>query len=363
MILIVGQTEIDMPTDVVFSWVKYLGASCIKLNGNDLLENQYAICINNDSSSKEPKCLFKGIDVQKITAVWMRRWISLDFFDELNNKMDASVLLELLQEQVATADQEKSAFTLPEMISRMKSEFVSQRRKEFRSYSKYFFELLNEIPTLGNPFLSEKDPSKAHQIKIAQEVGLKTPDTIITNSKKNLKEFASRYDQIICKNIGDISSIYYYRLFMTYTSVIDNELIEQLPDQFFLSLFQEAIDKEFEIRVFYLDGQLFSMAIFSGNDPQTKIDFRMYNAEKPNRTVPLKLPNDLEDKIVAFMKRVNLSTGSLDLIYSRTGDYYFLEVNPVGQFCMVSFPCNYNLEKLVASHLIKISHNGAQERN
>jgi ATP-GRASP peptide maturase of grasp-with-spasm system len=362
MILIIGRNEIDMPSDLVFCWIKYLGASCFKLNGTDLLENQYAIYINKNSPSNEAKWKFKGIDVEKVTAVWMRRWISSESFD-LNEKMDTSVFLELLKEQHSNGDQGKRSFTPLEVISMLKTEFISQRRNEFRAYSKYFFELLKDVPTLGNPFLSEKDPSKAHQIRIAQEVGLKTPDTIITNSKKNLKEFASRYDQIICKNIGEISSIYYYKLFITYTSVITPEFIEQLPDHFFLSLFQEAIDKEFEIRVFYLEGSLFSMAIFSDNDPQTKVDFRMYNGEKPNRTVPLKLPNDLEDKIVEFMKCVNLSTGSLDLIYSQTGEYYFLEVNPVGQFGMVSFPCNYNLEKLMAEYLIKLSHNDVQTRN
>ena len=30
----------------------------------------------------------------------------------------------------------------------------------------------------------------------------------------------------------------------------------------------------------------------------------------------------------------------------------FLEVNPVGQFGMVSLPCNYQLEKRIAQYLI-----------
>ena len=36
---------------------------------------------------------------------------------------------------------------------------------------------------------------------------------------------------------------------------------------------------------------------------------------------------------------MSLNTGSIDLIKTKSGDYVFLEVNPVGQFSMVSFPC------------------------
>ena len=60
------------------------------------------------------------------------------------------------------------------------------------------------------------------------------------------------------------------------------------------------------------------------------------------------------------MRLADLETGSLDLIYSKTGQYYFLEVNPGGQFSMVSIPCNYNLEKKVAEYLINMSNNGKQ---
>jgi hypothetical protein len=54
------------------------------------------------------------------------------------------------------------------------------------------------------------------------------------------------------------------------------------------------------------------MAIFSQNDKKTKIDFRNYNAIKPNRTVPFKLPIRIEEKIVKFMKLVDMNWGSID---------------------------------------------------
>lgn len=53
------------------------------------------------------------------------------------------------------------------------------------------------------------------------------------------------------------------------------------------------------------------------------------------------------------MKRIDLITGSIDIIKSTNGKYYFLEVNPVGQYLAPSFLCNYNLPKIIAEWLIK----------
>ncbi|HUH36227.1 MAG TPA: grasp-with-spasm system ATP-grasp peptide maturase [Moheibacter sp.] len=118
-----------------------------------------------------------------------------------------------------------------------------------------------------------------------------------------------------------------------------------------LTFFQKLIEKKYELRIFYLDGQFWSMAIFSQSDDKTKIDFRHYNEEKPNRNIPFKLPKEIEGKLNLLMKDLNLNSGSIDMIVSKDREYYFLEVNPVGQFGMVSYPCNYYLEKEIAEYL------------
>jgi glutathione synthase/RimK-type ligase-like ATP-grasp enzyme len=128
--------------------------------------------------------------------------------------------------------------------------------------------------------------------------------------------------------------------------------LDALPNNFSLSAFQEEIQKKYEIRVFYFFGKIYSMAIFSQNDSQTKTDFRIYNISKPNRNVPYSLPISVASKVKHLMKKLGLETGSIDLIKSINDEYIFLEVNPVGQFGMVSKPCNYNLEYIIAKKLI-----------
>ena len=52
------------------------------------------------------------------------------------------------------------------------------------------------------------------------------------------------------------------------------------------------------------------------------------------------------------MKNLKLDTGSIDMIVTLDGEYVFLEINPIGQFGMVSYHCNYHLEKRIAEYII-----------
>ncbi|WP_238586871.1 hypothetical protein [Chryseobacterium sp. Leaf405] len=131
-----------------------------------------------------------------------------------------------------------------------------------------------------------------------------------------------------------------------YTSIVEKKENED----FFITFFQEKIEKDFEIRSFYLKGEIWSMAIFSQNDDNTKVDSRKYNGKIINRNVRYNLPKDLEEKIILLMNKLDLSSGSLDFIKSGN-KFYFLEVNPVGQFGNVSFYCNYDLAYKLAENL------------
>ena len=62
------------------------------------------------------------------------------------------------------------------------------------------------------------------------------------------------------------------------------------------------------------------------------------------------------------MDLLNLDNGSIDIILTPDKEYVFLEVNAVGQFGMVSVPCNYFLEEKFADFLIK-KHNDESKKN
>ncbi|MBC9798465.1 grasp-with-spasm system ATP-grasp peptide maturase [Sinomicrobium weinanense] len=195
------------------------------------------------------------------------------------------------------------------------------------------------------PYLNK---DKLDILIIAKKIGFEIPETFITN---NVRDYAD--GNFITKLLsGSISFIHDTKVYTTYTSVV-----KKVRQKFLPALIQQKIEKRYEIRTFYLDGECYSMAIFSQNDKQTKVDFRNYNRIKPNRTIPYKLPQEIEEKIKKLMDELNLKTGSLDIIRSTNGKYYFLEVNPVGQFGMTSKPCNYKLEQKIFEKLVDYEEN------
>ncbi|MCL1934679.1 MAG: grasp-with-spasm system ATP-grasp peptide maturase [Candidatus Azobacteroides sp.] len=240
-------------------------------------------------------------------------------------------------------------------IEKIKSKklLMKQLNKENRDLQLSTIDFLaHQLSSKIDDYIFTHNINKINVLDNAVKVGLKIPETIITTDKSVLFDFLTRHEgKIITKPISEVLVISdneydYY----TYTSKIDD--IQNFPNTFFPSLFQQMIDKDYELRIFFLKNRCYSTAIFSQHDQKTKIDFRNYNREKPNRYIPYQLPKYIEHRIIKLIKNLNLDSGSIDMIVDKQSHYYFLEINPVGQYGMISDPCNYNLDKEIAFNLL-----------
>jgi ATP-GRASP peptide maturase of grasp-with-spasm system len=201
---------------------------------------------------------------------------------------------------------------------------------------------------------SEFDNSlnKLEVLNLCKKFDIKTPASIVTTRKDKLIEFKNKYPNIVTKNFTPGVFFKSKKVYISpITNVVTDQMIEFVSDKFYPMLFQEMIAKSFEVRTFFLNTDFYSSAIFSQNDEKTKVDFRNYNIENPNRTPPFKLPKEMEIKLGNLMKAIQLNSGSIDLIVTPQGEFIFLEVNPIGLFSQVSRPCNYNIEKKIANYL------------
>jgi len=199
------------------------------------------------------------------------------------------------------------------------------------------------------------DNNKIIDLINARKCNISIPDTIISTSKREIKKFfiKNKNDKIITKSLGGLLRFETEDeiLWGKGTTIVDITELNNYKEILFPSIFQKYIEKEYEIRTFYFKGEFYSMAIFSQNDDKTKIDFRNYNIEKPNRMVPFKLPDDIEIKLKKFMEISELDTGSIDLIVSKEERrFVFLEVNPFGQFGWLSKNTNYYIERHIAKY-------------
>lgn len=327
--ILIYSTFHDLSTKAVIEWLDHYKANWMRVNefqfGKEIsLHLQYDQTGTKNISVDEYNNSFN-----KVKAVWMRRMNSKGNIN-IANDSDLSAVFAFLNNTLIEQRSVWMAF----------NRTLSQKK------------WLNDIQTVSI--------SKIKQLESAVKCGLKIPESIITTNKIQLKKFKQKHKHIISKTIESYPTISLKNVRYTpFTSQITDEFIEQLPDNFFPMLFQKNVFKEFEIRSFYLEGEFYSMAMFTQEDEATSTDFRVNGGGKNTRRVPFKLDKSTEKKLKAFMKIEGLNSGSFDLIVNKKGEFVFLEVNPLGQFGMVSYPCNYYLEKKIAQTLIQFSN----ERN
>jgi ATP-GRASP peptide maturase of grasp-with-spasm system len=307
-------------------WIHYLGHKPLRFNGDDFENKTKTISISHKSFGLDLNVDSDNFS-REFYSVWFRRWSYND---------NQGKLTDLLTER-------KIPISLAVGLLNSNTSDLSALIKIF----------LNSLKARKR--LTTHDQMNVNKIEVlasAKKAGLCIPAFLLTNSKEELYQFFRNYDKIITK---DINHFFFYdgddKTYANYASIVEEKNFENFPDFFSVSLFQEYIEKDFEIRTFFLHDKFYSMAIFSQASEQTKVDFRNYDHKQPNRTVPYILPTTIMDKLKILTKELNLTTGSIDIIKSPENTYYFLEVNPVGQFGMVSYPCNYNLEYEVAKYL------------
>lgn len=320
MILILSETT-DYSTNIVIEWLDKLGEPYLRINPENVLSiikiNESNILVNFKLNHEEPI----EIDLLTLKGYWYRRGA-----------------LRVLQKSF---DAKKSIY--------------KEINDELKNHNSVLVEFLHYVlkskieNRIGD--INENKINKLILLEKANQVGLKTPKTLICNSKKEIKNFIKENGDVITKPIAQGAAWGIKTSFDGFTIKIDKTHLNSIPDKFTPSLFQVMIDKKYEIRTFYLKGKFYSMAIFSQNDSKTVVDFRNYNIEKPNRTVPYNLPKSITRKISQLMRNLEMNCGSIDLIYGKDDEFYFLEVNPVGQFHQVSYPCNFKIEKEIAKQL------------
>lgn len=320
MILILS-TPTDLDTQNVIDWLSHYNALFFRLNDEDLMngivEFHYDIFDESEAFFLQDN---RKVFLKDITIVWFRKFGFLKSYEEVFNQ---------------------------------RSDLARYLYSEFGVIRSIIFNLLEDKKWL---YKKQNMPSKLEVLKAANYFDLNIPKTKIISDKRTLDKFLEENNEnILTKSLGEGKHINYDNgNYPFFTKKIENT--KGVSNYFSPTLFQNYIDKILEIRSFYLDGDFYSMAIFSQNNIKTKIDFRSYDVENPTRYVPYILPNEIEVKIDNLMRKLGLNTGSIDIIYAIDDEYYFLEVNPAGQFGMTSTPCNYNLHKKIAEYLHKNSN-------
>lgn len=261
------------------------------------------------------------VDVRDIRAVWNRRW---------------------------------GNYPLSSTLTIGEKEFVT---REYEHAKLGFFGLLKNASWM-NPYYSDiQARNKLVQLQLATAVGLRIPSTYITQNPETAFEFYCKHSKrIICKAINPRSGIKMEgqsddRMICT-TLLSDSLTVEDFePVRSGPTLFQNLVDKAYELRVTVVGNEVFSVAIDSQKNDNTKIDWR----NEDSLTIPYyayRLPLEIKYKLLTLMRELNLEYGAIDLIRTLNGEYIFLEVNPGGQYGWLESKTGLRINDAIAEWFI-----------
>ena len=184
--------------------------------------------------------------------------------------------------------------------------------------------------------------------------GIKVPDTVLTNNPRNLERFYSELPKVSFKLLKAplVNTNVKNKYLTCYNNIVNKkqikkaELIRNNP-----SLFQEYIEKKYELRITALEDKVIGIKIDSQNSDLSIMDFRRYDFDNVSYK-RVDLPKNVENFCSDMLKHYNLSFGELDFIKNKNDEYVFLEINPNGQWLWLELQSGYNLTKNVAENLL-----------
>lgn len=186
----------------------------------------------------------------------------------------------------------------------------------------------------------QRSKNKPVQLRIAAETEMAVPDTLISNCPKSIREFSKEYGgNIIFKSFTSPtwqgSGVTYF----TFTKKIPRSLLQ---DDAALSaapaIYQERIDKTFEVRALFMGNQHLAVRLGSQELSGSEEDWRRQSTANL-RVEPHVLPDEVVEKCREMMRRLGIVTGSFDFAVDREGRYVFFEVNEQGQFLWMEQRC------------------------
>lgn len=204
---------------------------------------------------------------------------------------------------------------------------------------------------INHPVKTYCAENKLYQLQCAQNVGLLTPKTFVGNVLPKGIDPTKRY---IVKSLD--TALFYDELkeYFTYSSVVSGKELLESNIKDAPIILQEFLDDKLDLRVTVIGNKLFPIGI-TKNGENIYGDWRKNS--KDNLQYAIKsLPDDISSKIIELMNKLELSFGGVDLAFSK-GKYYFIEVNPTGEWGWLSQYSDIPLEKVIVNELVGETQN------
>lgn len=321
MILCITHSQDIYTIDLVQQHLAALQMPSFRLNVDEFgLHYRFAYSLKNGQGELELVTAGTTLKASEIKGVWYRKYWSLQYPEGLDEAY-------------------QPAF-----------------KQEYATALSIFLDALQHLPWI-NPLriAQEVIDNKLSQLSAARSAGLVIPATLLSNNAGEVRSFFTACNgHMIMKLHGALSRTMSGTGAFLPTTLVRQEDLDELEALVYCPMiFQEAIAKQYELRIAYVDGEFFTGKIMAETNPSDNVlDWRASSQTK-TRWQPYTLPAAEATKLHQLMQALRLPFGAIDMIRQPDGTYVFLEVNPQGEWGMLQRDLDYPIAQTIASKLVQ----------
>jgi len=218
---------------------------------------------------------------------------------------------------------------------------------EWSEFLEGFFAHIPREKWMNHPSRNAAASHKLEQLTTASRLGFKVPSTLATQDGERLRAFFDQHGgQIIVKPMaaGYVERPDEEKASLIYTNRVVMGDLENLDDLHLCpTLFQEFIAKEHDVRITVVDADIHSVALIAKEkNGAQRCDVRRNNMADVTYQ-PIDLPDAVRAKIRALVEHYGLRFAAIDMAVGLSGEWYFFEVNPNGQWAWLDMWAGMNI--------------------
>lgn len=198
---------------------------------------------------------------------------------------------------------------------------------------------------LNHPEATYQAEVKPFQLRIAKSVGFKIPNTVVTNSATpdgvKHRWLATKVLDTTVLRIGE-------REGFIYTQIVERDELASGDLSAAPVIVQQAMIPKVDLRVTVVGDEVFPVKIIDSDGDGIADDWRLN--KDGLQYVPVELPVKVRSQCVDLIRQLRLTFGGIDLIV-HNDEYYFIEVNPTGEWAWLLSHTDYPIDTSIAALL------------
>ncbi len=252
------------------------------------------------------------------------------------------------QKYLITSESLKSVYFRAPVFLRTGKSYSLEEQLSRSQWSAFIRNLISfdQAKWINHPVATYQAENKLYQLKCAKHFGLVVPTTYVCNSLPLAISIDCTY---IVKSLD--TALFYdngQEMFTYSTAVTGKELIDSRINDAPI-IVQEFLHNKTDIRATVVGDIIFAVSITKGGQ-NIEGDWRKTAKEELDYN-EIKLPSEIHHRIINLMRFFRLEFGGVDLALVN-GTYYFIEVNPTGEWGWLASASNLPIDKAIVNSLI-----------